>query len=82
MTRDVPFTSSDLREAADRIDEVLTVVGGEDLPDNDWRWGLTVDIFDDASEVVGQLRPHGDGWIGFYPKAITTRDNRIFGGAE
>lgn len=82
MNRIIPFTSSDLREAADRIDEVLAVVGIDELPDADWRWGLTVDIFDEGGDVIGQLRPHGDGWIGFYPKAIDTRDNRIFGGAQ
>lgn len=82
MTRDVPFTSGDLRDTADRVDEVLAVVGGDDIPDKDWRWGLTVDIFDDGGDVVGQLRPHGDGWIGFYPKAIEQIDNRIFGGTK
>ena len=70
-SRAYPMSSSDLREIADRVDEVLTVLGGEDLADGDWRWGLTVDIPDDAGQIVGQLKPHGDGWIGFYPKEVS-----------
>lgn len=80
MTRDVPFTSSDLRDAADAVDKITADIGGDDIADGDWRWGLTVDIFDDAGDAIGQVRPHGDGWLGFYPRAIQQRDNRIFGG--
>lgn len=65
--RKIPLISDELRTIADRIDEVMNVVGGTDLPDDDWRWGLTVKIADEAGEVVGEIRPYGDGWLGFYP---------------
>lgn len=80
MNREVPFTSSDLRDVADTLDEITSDIGGDEIPDGDWRWGLTVDVFDDADGVVGQVRPHSDGWLGFYPRAIEQRDNRLFGG--
>lgn len=75
MSRDYPLTSSDLRHIADRVDEVLAVVNPEDgeLPDGDWRWGLTVDIWHDdgsADDIAGQIAPNGDGWLGFYPNPI------------
>lgn len=67
--RRFPYTSDDLRYIADQIDKVLEVVGGE-LSDDDWRWGLAVDILDDMGDRVGQIKPHGDGWLGFYPRAV------------
>lgn len=80
MTRDFPLTQSDIRDIADRMDAISADIGGDDIEDGSWKWGLTVDIFDDAGDVVGQVRPHYDGWLGFYPRAIEQRDNRIFGG--
>lgn len=68
--RKIPYTASDLREIADRIDEVTSHIGENDLADGDWRWGLAVSIFDDGDDRTGELRPHGDGWIGFYPIAV------------
>lgn len=70
--RTYPYTSDDLRYIADRIDEVLNGIHpvDQDLKENDWRRGLTVDIFDDANHPVGQIRPEGDGWLGFYLKEI------------
>lgn len=70
MTRDIPYTSDDLRYIAEQIENVTDDLPKTDLEDGDWRWGLTVEIFDDGGDTVGQLRPHGDGWIGFYPKEI------------
>lgn len=67
--RSIPYTSDDLRYIADQIDKVLEVVGGE-LSDDDWRCGLTVDILDDMGYRVGQIRPYGDGWLGFYPSEV------------
>lgn len=76
MTRDYPLTSDDLRYLADRTDEILAVVSPEDgeLKDGDWRWGLSVTVWNqdgDDGDVGGTVAPHGDGWIGFYPKEIT-----------
>lgn len=71
MARDYPLTSADLRHLADRVAEILEVVDVEgDLPDNDWRWGLTVKVWNldgDGDDVAGVVAPHGDGWLGFYP---------------
>ncbi|HWK19789.1 MAG TPA: hypothetical protein VNR37_03340 [Microbacteriaceae bacterium] len=45
-----------------------------ELKDGDWRWGLQVTIWNqdaaDEDDVAGVVAPHGDGWIGFYPKGI------------
>ena len=78
MTRDFPLTSDDLRYLADRTDEILAVVSPVDgeLPDNDWRWGLSVTVWNqdgDESDVAGVIAPCGDGWIGFYPNSIPRR---------
>ncbi|SDG22670.1 hypothetical protein [Microbacterium sp. 77mftsu3.1] len=78
MRRDYPLTSSDLRHIADKVDEVLAFVNPEDgeLPDGDWRWGLRVTIWNqdgDIDDVAGELAPHGDGYLGFYPKGIEAR---------
>lgn len=73
MKRDVPLTSDDLRHVADRVDEVLKVVGTDILPDGDWRWGLTVTVWNldgDDEDIAGVIAPHSDGWIGFYPHGI------------
>ena len=64
----IPFTPDDLRYLADTIDKVFEGVGGEDLELVDWRWGLRVEITDDTDTRVGEVRPHGDGWLGFYPE--------------
>lgn len=71
--RTIPWTSDDLRTAADEIDKILAVINPEDgfLEEGDWRWGITVDIMDDADTVMGTLKPTGDGWLGFYPKEAT-----------
>ncbi len=73
--RTIPWTSDDLRTAADEIDKILAVINKEDgfLEEGDWRWGLTVDIIDDIDTVMGTLKPTGDGWLGFYPKEATYR---------
>ncbi len=78
MTRDYPLTSDELRHIADRIDEVLAVVAPEsgDLLDGDWRWGLTVKIWNqdgDDDDIAGVIAPYGDGWFGFYPNAIARK---------
>ncbi len=75
MTRDYPLTSSDLRHIADKVDEVLAVVGpeGGGLPDGDWRWGLKVTIWNQdggIEDVAGEIAAHGDGYLGFYPNGI------------
>lgn len=75
MKRDYPMTSSDLRYVADRVDEILAVVSPDDgdIPDGDWRWGLSVTVWNqdgDDHDIAGTVAPHGDGWMGFYPKAI------------
>lgn len=72
MTRDYPYTADDLRYIADKVEDITDAIGGGDLTEGDWRWGLSVDVFDDGDEIAGQVRPHGDGWIGFYPKGIPT----------
>lgn len=75
MKRDYPLTSDDLRHLADKTDEILAVVApeGGDLQDGDWRWGLSVTVWNldgDDGDVAGVVAPHGDGWIGFYPTGI------------
>lgn len=75
MARDYPLTSDDLRYLADKTDEILAVVNPPDgeLNDGDWRWGLIVTVHNqdgDEDDVAGVIAPHGDGWLGFYPKGI------------
>lgn len=82
MNRNIPYTASDLRFIADEIDKVEHAIGGDELGDGDWRWGVSVSIHDDDGSVTGTLRPHGDGWLGFYPLAVHQRDNKLFGGSE
>lgn len=72
--REVPYSSSDLRDIADRVDKIVTALnpGDDFLPEGDWRWGLTVEVFDpDFDTSVGQVKAHGDGWLAFYPWGAT-----------
>ena len=71
--RSWPYTPEDLRSLADKVDEILAGLNptGEDLTDGDWRWGVTVDVFDDGDSPAGQVRPYGDGWLGFYPREVS-----------
>lgn len=65
----IPFSSGDLRYIADQIDEVLNDLKVfEDLPEDDWRWGISVKIRDEMAWDLGEIRPHVDGWLGFYPE--------------
>lgn len=69
--RTIPYTSDDLRGIADKIDEIIKVLETDDayLGPGDWRWGVTIEVEDpEWSGVVGEIRPHGDGWLAFYPK--------------
>lgn len=75
MKRTWPYLPDDLRYIADRVEKVLGDVapGGGDLEDGDWRWGLSVTIWNpdgDEDDIAGTILPYGDGWLGFYPKAI------------
>ena len=74
MARDYPLTSGDLRHIADRVDEILAVVGPKaELADDDWRWGLQVTVWNqdgDEGNIAGVVAPYGDGWLGFYPTGI------------
>lgn len=72
--RTIPYTSDDLRAIADRLGEITAAIGGEEiLADDDWRWGLTVEVYDPEvpETVVGYVKPHPDGWLGFYPTEVT-----------
>lgn len=71
--RTIPYASDDLRAIADNIDKVLEALGPDGLlEDGDWRWGVVVDIFDPEDvQIVGQVKPTGDGWFGFYPREVT-----------
>lgn len=69
--RDIPFTSDDLRRVADQIDTITRAVGDDDLAVDDWRWGLQVVVLDEDGKAVGQVKPTGDGWLGFYPIGVT-----------
>ena len=72
MERSWPYTAEDLRSIADRVDTVMTALDPQaDLPDGDWRWGVTVDIFDDSGDLAGHVKPYGDGWLGFYPGEVS-----------
>lgn len=68
--RNIPWTPEDLRLIAYKMDEVLSVVGGEFEEDSDWRWGLTVEITDEFGSTVGIIKPYMDGWLGFYPNEV------------
>lgn len=65
----IPFLPDDLRATADKVDEILSVLGTEDLPDDDWRWGVRVQVTINGWDV-GYVAPYGDGWLGFYPKGL------------
>lgn len=68
--RFVPLTSDDLRQIAERYDQItsaLSVDPFEEIPEGDWMWGLSVTIWDEHGYVLGHVKPHGDGWFGFYP---------------
>lgn len=69
----LPWTPPDLRDLAGRMEKILEVVG-EDIPDedNDWRWGLEVVLRDSAGFLQGRIKPHGDGWMGFYPAEVNS----------
>ena len=69
-TRIYPLTADDLRDLADELDEVTKSLSDSLGGVDDWRWGVTVEIKDDSGHVLGQVRPHADGWFGFYPKGI------------
>lgn len=70
--RPFPFTSSDLRYIADRIEEVENALPEEagDIPEDSWLWNLSVAILDDGDSLVGHVRAYGDGWLGFYPLEV------------
>lgn len=69
--RDYPYAAEDLRRIADQVDEVVSALDGIDLDGpQDWKWGLTVDILDVGDTRVGQIKPYGDGWLGFYPVEV------------
>lgn len=71
MLRSWPYMPEDLRALAERVDEILfTIAPDNDLPDGDWRWGVSVEVvLDDL--VAGHVRPHGDGYLGFYPLEVS-----------
>ena len=71
MLRRWPYMPEDLKALAERVDEIIsTIAPDNDLPDDDWRWGVSVEvILDDL--VAGHVRPHGDGYLGFYPLEVT-----------
>lgn len=74
MTRDYPYTADDLRRIADQVEQITTAIGDPEGV-GDWRWGVTVDVFDeDGVTPLGQMRIH-DEWLGFYPKALIEEDN-------
>lgn len=59
-----------LRDAALRVEEVYAAVGyedGDDLPDSDWRWGLSVFIFVEGYSV-GVIKAHPDGYLTLFTK--------------
>lgn len=68
--RGIPYTSDDLRLAADRVDEIIAAVGDGDLEDGDWRWGVSVEVTDENGWAIGHVRPFSDGWLGFYPIVV------------
>lgn len=81
MTRDYPYTSDDLRGIANRMDQIeADIAGGFSIDDMaSWKWLLKIDVIEpDGGEPAGQLRAHGDGWIGFYPRALTRADSILF----
>lgn len=71
--RPYPFTSSDLRDIADRVEEIENAFPGEatDIPADSWLWGLSVEVLDEGDQFVGHVRPYGDGWLGFYPLEVS-----------
>lgn len=82
MSRGYPLTVSDIRYIADRVEEVLGAIDVEGgvLPDDDWRWGISVTIWNeggDMDDIAGIVAPHGDGYLGFYPTAIKRDDRGI-----
>lgn len=68
--RTYPYSADELRGIADKIDEVISALGGDELPAGDWRWGVTVDIYHEGG-LVGRIKAHGDSWLGFYPQAVS-----------
>lgn len=65
--RNIPLTPHDIRDIAIQMEEIEAVIGCSEIPDDDWRWGLSVEIRDDADTIVGHVKTHPDGWFGFYP---------------
>lgn len=74
--RTIPMDSETLRNIATQLDTISDAIGC-DFDDNDWRWGISVNIFDDMGNTIGQVRPHGDGWLGFFPRSLEAQDNVI-----
>jgi hypothetical protein len=71
MNRSWPYTPDELRTLADKVEEVLNTLDPKgDIPDGDWRWGVTVDILDEHGDPAGTVKPYGDGWLGFYPREV------------
>lgn len=69
--RSIPYTADDLRTIADKVDEIVAQIGEGLLEEDDWRWGLIVDVVEpESGEIVGQIRPWGDGWLAFYPHGV------------
>ena len=68
--RSIPWTPEDLRTVADLMEKVTDAVGGDEFEEDDWRWGLEVVIRDDFGDTLGKMAPHGDGWLGFYPRKV------------
>lgn len=68
--RGVPLSAEELRGIADHVEEILTALGGEDLPDDDWRWGVSVEVRDEHGYVVGYIKPCNFGYLGFHPAEV------------
>lgn len=69
--RTFPLSAEELRGIADRVEKILTALGGEDLPDDDWRWGVSVEVLDEYGDVVGYIKPCRDGYLGFHPVEVS-----------
>ena len=70
IKRNWPYTPEDLQAIASRVDEIIAAVAPDNnLPDDDWRWGLNVEVWIDGF-LVGHVKPYGDGYLGFYPLEV------------
>lgn len=65
--REIGASPDTLREAADRVEKIYSELGyaNEDLPGDDWRWGLRVKVFVDDTEI-GEIRAHPDGYLALF----------------